>query len=1148
MTSLFGLSMDTIMAWMLSIFLIVTLIVAVLAVRNRLFLKLGLRNIPRRRAQTILIIIGLMLSTVIITSAFGTGDTVSYSIRNATVNNLGYLDETVQNVASARDQQTSGGVTFVAPAVQQEILHTLAGNSNVDGVTGIAAFYVPAQDLTSGQTKNQVALAGIPTSYPAAFGPLTGTDGATVSLAQLGPSEVYLNQVAAGKLAARAGDSLVLYTGTASLHLTVRAIVRTQYLAAGGLLSHGEVADPTILMPLNRLQQALGLPGAVTAMLISNRGDTTGGYAYSDGVTNQLRALLANPLQIAHARAVLATPAGQAALATLIKDSDGSLKTKLQNLRSQVALAGQSDQLKSLLSDTDVIGALESMKAPAAVGGPLNDALSSISDYYVDPIKKNGLDAADLFGSVFTTFFVAFGLFSIAAGIMLIFLIFVMLAAERRPEMGMARAIGTQRRHIIQQFLFEGYAYDLGAAVVGMLIGIGVGLGMVHIMASLIGSSDFSLVGHIEPRSLVVSFCLGALVTFITVAVSSFRVSRLNVVAAIRDLPEEFGVKTGTGHALAQTGQEFARIRKSWLRIVLWLLAIPLVALIPALGITYLVLRLLWYLRYLVIAFFARGLLPFLVGVALEPIGISTKQQIFFSLGGSLIVIGVALLLRWVLQMRGVPDPIRNRIGYSLAGVGLVIYWLLPFDFWNQFGVPVLNAGIEMFFLAGIMLVLGAVWTVMYNIDLLLGSLLAIFGGVGHLTPIIKMAVTYPTQHKLRTGLTLAMFSLVIFVLMFMSVILGSSITTLVPDRDTGNYQIYGAANPNTPIQHLQQTIAASPDLHAVIASGGMAKIAVGLRQQGQDNQSWQNYIANIVDDSYLAGTDFTLHARATGYASDAQVWQTLRSRPGYAVVDGGLLVNTPSDSSDNGFALRGAYYQDSTFAPVTIQMRDDASGKAVQLTVIGVLDQRAGVLGSFTNGVYTGQNTLQAAGISLPSLNFFVFRVAPGADVHATALALGRTFLRNGLDIKESQAEFNSAESITIGLFDLLEGFMGLGLVVGIAALGVVATRAVVERRQEIGMLRAIGFQRAMVRTTFLLESSFVAILGTLLGVGLGLALAKNLVDSVAKNNNSITLNVPWLQIVVIVVIAYVASLLTTYLPAWQASRIYPAEALRYE
>ena len=53
----------------------------------------------------------------------------------------------------------------------------------------------------------------------------------------------------------------------------------------------------------------------------------------------------------------------------------------------------------------------------------------------------------------------------------------------------------------------------------------------------------------------------------------------------------------------------------------------------------------------------------------------------------------------------------------------------------------------------------------------------------------------------------------------------------------------------------------------------------------------------------------------------------------------------------------------------------------------------------------------------------------------------------------------------------------MGLGLVVGVAALGVISARAVVERRQQIGVLRAIGFRRRMVQAAFLLESSFIAL-----------------------------------------------------------------------
>jgi len=60
---------------MLALFLLATLTIVLLALRNRLFVKLALRNLPQRRSQTILIIVGLMLSTVITTTAFETGDT-----------------------------------------------------------------------------------------------------------------------------------------------------------------------------------------------------------------------------------------------------------------------------------------------------------------------------------------------------------------------------------------------------------------------------------------------------------------------------------------------------------------------------------------------------------------------------------------------------------------------------------------------------------------------------------------------------------------------------------------------------------------------------------------------------------------------------------------------------------------------------------------------------------------------------------------------------------------------------------------------------------------------------------------------------------------------------------------------------------------
>jgi putative ABC transport system permease protein len=124
----------------------------------------------------------------------------------------------------------------------------------------------------------------------------------------------------------------------------------------------------------------------------------------------------------------------------------------------------------------------------------------------------------------------------------------------------------------------------------------------------------------------------------------------------------------------------------------------------------------------------------------------------------------------------------------------------------------------------------------------------------------------------------------------------------------------------------------------------------------------------------------------------------------------------------------------------------------------------------------------------------------------------------------------------------------MALGLLVGVAALGVISTRAVVERRQQIGVLRAIGYQKSMVGWSFVLESSFIALLGILIGVGLGLVLSFNFVQFIAADTPTVRWSVPWLQIGGIVLLAYVVSLLTTIMPARQAAQIYPAEALRYE
>ena len=86
------------------------------------------------------------------------------------------------------------------------------------------------------------------------------------------------------------------------------------------------------------------------------------------------------------------------------------------------------------------------------------------------------------------------------------------------------------------------------------------------------------------------------------------------------------------------------------------------------------------------------------------------------------------------------------------------------------------------------------------------------------------------------------------------------------------------------------------------------------------------------------------------------------------------------------------------------------------------------------------------------------------------------------------------------------------------------------------------------MVQLSFLIESSFIALLGIAVGLGLGFGLSAGIIREVGQSFEGVAYAVPWETIILVVVVAYGASLLTTYLPARQASRIYPAEALRYD
>ncbi len=331
---------------------------------------------------------------------------------------------------------------------------------------------------------------------------------------------------------------------------------------------------------------------------------------------------------------------------------------------------------------------------------------------------------------------------------------------------------------------------------------------------------------------------------------------------------------------------------------------------------------------------------------------------------------------------------------------------------------------------------------------------------------------------------------------------------------------------------------------------GSQSVLAVDARQLGT-GRPFEEYLVRGLDRSFLSHTTFQLGALAKGYASSRDVWTALQQHPGLAVVDSMVVQRRdqfgfnvmPSD-----FKVTGFYADEGKpFDPVKVEVLDKQSGKKTRLTIIGVLSDSAPFEMS---GITASQSTLAAAfpGRVDPTIHYFT--VASGIDPGEAAKRLEAAFISAGLEADSIQKVVDDSVAANRTFNRLIQGFMALGLVVGVAALGVISARAVVERRQQIGVMRAIGFRRSMIELVFLLESSFVALTAIVVGTALGLLLGWNIVHDSQKQPSweNLHMVVPWRDLILIFVVVYAVALLATLAPAIRASRIAPAEALRYE
>jgi putative ABC transport system permease protein len=235
-----------------------------------------------------------------------------------------------------------------------------------------------------------------------------------------------------------------------------------------------------------------------------------------------------------------------------------------------------------------------------------------------------------------------------------------------------------------------------------------------------------------------------------------------------------------------------------------------------------------------------------------------------------------------------------------------------------------------------------------------------------------------------------------------------------------------------------------------------------------------------------------------------------------------------------------------------------------LEMTVIGVLaaseeeenaDGGMGFLvtsGPGPDEVYIPYETMNTLWEEGDDLLFALVRTEEGADVDVVADLVEEALKARGSEVSSITYSDISSE---IGQFTtiasmLLGGIAGISLLVG--GVGVMNTMftSVLERTQQIGVMKAVGAKNSHVWVVFLLESGLIGLVGGVVGSGLGLLLNQagiSLINSLGGGFNvTAVISVPLLMMALAG--SFAVGAVAGLLPAWRASRLPVVDALRYE
>ncbi|MEX0833904.1 MAG: FtsX-like permease family protein [Actinomycetota bacterium] len=1069
--------MNSGLAFFGGLFVFVYLIVLWLWIRKPLLGRLALREGVRRPGQTALVVGGLMVGAAGITAALvGSDSARESSVLNA-YRSWGVTDLTVE-----------AGDEVFPERIATELADDPALQPYLDGVGPGLEVVGSVSDRTKKESDSGVRLIGFDPATQRQFGAFTLTDGSKTYLDDLGDRGVLLSRQLADELRAEVGDTIVLGVqrlekpkpSPKGIGKKIKDVVRelkdlqkeAERKAEAAAGRAGESAARAVVAAAAQQALSAGIPPPAPQGPVPSSVPPAVVPPEPDPAAVQAQAKAA------------AQAAGQQAAAQVGKRYEKRAKDLQKKLeRLQDDLEDAIDDLKPIKlrvagiarsEGPGAYGLISSVFAPlslaqevahtdeinvvrlsangdtqtglATAEKALPDVKAAVEsldagkgvDLRVREVKQKEIDAAADSTEFTYAMLVGMSTLVLAAGIALVINLTQMLAEERRPRLGVLRALGLTRRGLVTLSVLEGALYSLMAAAVGTTVGLFAGrviaIRFGKAFAEFFGAEvDFKFVFSLKPATLATAFAAGALVTLGTLFFTSWRTSRLSIPAAIRNLPEP--------------AREPRRRR--------WPRAIALLAL-------------------------------FGLGIA----GLAGGDREFGRLmGGVATVVLIASLTR-----SRVPERLHASV-YGLALAGWSFYMVRsistledPNKFFAVFTASVLVSVI------GLSMVASANLRVVESLGALSRRMRA----------TLRPPLAYLARRRMRTGLSIIMFAVVMAIISMFS----SFLYIFQPhyERDSLGYDVV-VAEPKKKGVDLPKSVRDEVDHQADIVT----KVYTGPMDSQFADVERSFLPLYAFSDEQFADPPMRLSGREETFDSDAEVWRAV--------------------------AASGSKWVVSDFGNPGDELILEGENRDVTYEIAG----NPG-FGLF-RGITASENALEKLD-TVSTGHTVLLALKPGVDADDVAHEIERARFKKGVNADTTRELMERGYRANRTLFSVIDVLMKMGLVVGILSLGILALRAVVERRHVIGVLRAIGFRKRGVMAGLLVEAGATTTLGVAVGCLAGILMAWIFFTSFFEES---VFGIEWPTLRGSILLVYISVLLVTIGPAWRASRLPPAEAVRY-